>query len=83
MASREFDDRLEIEKLKGGEDWWQWKYSITLQLKAKKLWGHVDGTATLVNGTHEERENFEHSSIRTHALLVQGLKYLSLFEFIQ
>ena len=41
------DDKIEVEKLQCNNDWWEWKYNITLQLKAKKLWGHVEGTATL------------------------------------
>ena len=68
------DDRVEIEKLEGSNDWWEWKYVVRLQLKAKRLWGHVDGTAALgAQPTAAEEEKFEHNAIRTQAILVGAL----------
>ena len=68
------DDKVEIEKLEGSDDWWEWKYSMTLQLKAKKLWSHVDGTATLARqASSEQREKFEHTAVRAQAMIVRGL----------
>lgn len=68
------DDRIEIEKLEGNDDWWGWKYNITLQLKAKKLWSHVAGTATLAqDAPANEREKFEHNAVRAQAMIVRAL----------
>ena len=68
------DDMIEIEKLEGTDDWWEWKYNITLQLKAKKLWSHVDGTANLAeDDSNDEREKFEHTAVWAWAMIIRGL----------
>lgn len=75
MASAELSEyRLEIEKLDGSEDWWEWKYSMALQLKAMKVWGHVDGTATLKSdASTADKEKFEHAAVKAQAVIVRGL----------
>ena len=35
------DDKIEVEKLQGNNDWWEWKYNITLQLKKRKSCGDM------------------------------------------
>jgi hypothetical protein len=65
---------LQPDKLTGYEDWWEWKYVMTLQLKSRKWWNHVDGTAQLeAEATAEQRANFEHTATRAHAMIVRGL----------
>jgi len=47
---------------------------MSLQLKARKLWSHVEGTATLAgDASIEQRENFEHTAIHAQAMIVRGL----------
>jgi len=48
------DEKIEIEKL-GADDWWEWKYNMSFQLKARKLWSHVEGTATLAGDASIEQ----------------------------
>ena len=68
------ENRLEIEKLEGNDDWWEWKYSMALQLRAMKLWSHVDGTATLgPDASQADREKFDHTAVRAHSIIVRGL----------
>ena len=68
------DDKIEIEKLEGSDDWWEWKCNITLQLKAEKLWSHVDGSVNLAeDASNDEREKFEHTAVRAQAMIVRGL----------
>ena len=45
-----------------------------MQLKAKKLWGHVEGTTTLREGaSNEDKEKFDHDAVRAHAMIVRTL----------
>ena len=68
------DDKFTCDKLEGGEDWMEWKYSMVLQLKARNLWGHVDGTAVLAGSpSGDVREKFELAAVRAHAFIVKAL----------
>ena len=52
----------------------EWKYSMVLQLKARNLWGHVDGTAVLAGSPATDvREKFELAAVRAHAFIVKAL----------
>ena len=74
MAAGLNEEKIEIENLEGTNDWWEWKYNITLQLKARKLWSQVDGTAILAGGaSNDQREKFEHTAVRAQAMIVRGL----------
>ena len=74
MAAGLNEEKIEIEKLEGTNDWWEWKYNITLQLKARTLWSQVDGTAILAEGaSNDQREKFEHTAVRAQAMIVRGL----------
>ena len=56
MAAGIFGD----DKLEGNDDWWEWKYNMKLQLKATKLWSHVDSTATIaLDVSNDRRTIFE------------------------
>ena len=69
------ENRLEIEKLEGNDDWWEWKYIMELQLKSMKLWSHVDGTATFgPDASQPDREMFDHTAVRAHSIIVRGLR---------
>jgi len=47
---------------------------MSLQLKARKLWSHVEGTATLAGDVSiEQREKLEHTAIRAQAMIIRGL----------
>ena len=47
---------------------------MMLQLKAKKLWNHVNGTATIRgNISNEEKEKFEHKAVWAQAMIVHML----------
>jgi hypothetical protein len=60
-----------IERLEGAQDYWEWKYAMILQLKARKFWGHVDGSTTLADdATQEAREMFELTAVPAQAFIV-------------
>ena len=47
---------------------------FTLQLKARKLWSQVDGTAILAErASNDRREKFEHTVVRAQTMIVRGL----------
>ena len=65
------DDKVLVDKLEGSDDWWEWKYNMKLQLKATKLWSHMDGTATIAqDASNDERMAFDHTAVRAQAMIV-------------
>ena len=45
-----------------------------MELKAKKLWGNVEGTATLhEDASNEDKEKFDHDAVRVHAMILRTL----------
>ena len=72
MAAEIFgNDKVVVDKLEGSDDWWEWKYNMKLQLKATKLWSHVDGTATITQDvSNDERMAFIHTAVWAQAMIV-------------
>ena len=43
-------------------------------MKAKKLWGHVESTATLhEDASNDDKEKFDHDAVRAHTMIVRML----------
>ena len=67
-------ENRDMDRLSGDSDWWEWKYNMVLQLKSKKLWDHVDGTADLPTDANAElRDKFELTAVQAQAFIVKNL----------
>ena len=73
------DERWAIDKL-SGSNWLTWKFQMTHLLKAKKLWGYVDGTKVLAEGANEtQREDFDDKSQRAFSSIVMAITTPQLY----
>ncbi|CAB4003972.1 Retrovirus-related Pol poly from transposon TNT 1-94 [Paramuricea clavata] len=77
------EDKLFIDKLEGVKNWQVWKYQMQVILKARELWGYIDGTVTspaLLESSSSRssaQRAFEMAQKKTKALLVRQ-KFFSL-----
>ena len=71
------EDKLSIDKLEGAKNWKIWKYQMTAILKARELYGHIDGTLTrptVSDSSSWAIASFEKAQKKTKALIITSIK---------
>ena len=79
MAGMRDVEKWSMDKL-DGSNWTTWKFQMRHLLRAKRLWGSVEGTEVLANDAGAQaRADFEQRSEKAFSTIIMGISTPQLY----